>query len=201
MEYSASPHEQHIPPLIAEHIVLTPGTCGCKPRIAGHRIRVQDVAIWHERLGYSVDEIIAYYPHRAHYSGTSAHLGCHGARRDAEPRGISLKAVRRLLWIEDTRYIYNLGKTRHLAILKAWRTRKDTAYFVGYFHPNLAKMVSDVFRDCPSSGRLVPRHHVRQSRHRLCYQILQELAHLTRVEYPHTCMIGSAGSTPPQRCG
>jgi hypothetical protein len=52
MEYSASPHEQHIPPLIAEHIVLTPGTCGGKPRIAGHRIRVQNIAIWHERLGY-----------------------------------------------------------------------------------------------------------------------------------------------------
>jgi uncharacterized protein (DUF433 family) len=47
---------------IAEHIVSTPGTCGGKPRIAGHRIRVQDVAIWHERLGYSIEEIIAHYP-------------------------------------------------------------------------------------------------------------------------------------------
>jgi uncharacterized protein (DUF433 family) len=45
-----------------EHIVSTPGTCGGKPRITGHRIRVQDVAIWHERWGYSVDEIIAHYP-------------------------------------------------------------------------------------------------------------------------------------------
>jgi uncharacterized protein (DUF433 family) len=45
-----------------EHIVATPGTCGGKPRVAGHRIRVQDVAIWHERLGYSIEEIIAHYP-------------------------------------------------------------------------------------------------------------------------------------------
>jgi uncharacterized protein (DUF433 family) len=45
-----------------EHIVATPGTCGGKPRIDGHRIRVQDVAIWHERLGYSIEEIIAHYP-------------------------------------------------------------------------------------------------------------------------------------------
>jgi uncharacterized protein (DUF433 family) len=47
---------------IAEHIVATPGTCGGKPRLAGHRIRVQDVALWHERLGYSVAEIVAHYP-------------------------------------------------------------------------------------------------------------------------------------------
>jgi uncharacterized protein (DUF433 family) len=45
-----------------EHIVATPGTCGGKPRIAGHRIRVQDVALWHERLGYSIAEIVAHYP-------------------------------------------------------------------------------------------------------------------------------------------
>jgi uncharacterized protein (DUF433 family) len=48
--------------LSTEHIVATPGTCGGKPRIAGHRIRVQDVAIWHERLGYTIEEIIAHYP-------------------------------------------------------------------------------------------------------------------------------------------
>jgi uncharacterized protein (DUF433 family) len=45
-----------------EHIVATPGICGGKPRIAGHRIRVQDIALWHERLGYSVAEIVAHYP-------------------------------------------------------------------------------------------------------------------------------------------
>jgi len=30
---------------------------GGKPRIAGHRITVQDVVVWHERLGKSADEI------------------------------------------------------------------------------------------------------------------------------------------------
>ena len=30
---------------------------GGKPRIAGHRITVEDVVVWHERLGMSVDEI------------------------------------------------------------------------------------------------------------------------------------------------
>ena len=47
---------------IAQHIEITPGVCGGKPRIAGHRIRVQDIVIWHERLGYSPDEIVSKYP-------------------------------------------------------------------------------------------------------------------------------------------
>ena len=42
-----------------EHIVITPGTCGGKPRIAGHRIKVQHVAIWYEQMGMSPQEIVA----------------------------------------------------------------------------------------------------------------------------------------------
>ncbi len=38
-------------------IEITPGVAGGKPRIAGHRITVQNIAVWHERLGRSVDEI------------------------------------------------------------------------------------------------------------------------------------------------
>ncbi len=34
--------------VISEHIEITPGV---QPRIAGHRIKVQDVVIWHERMG------------------------------------------------------------------------------------------------------------------------------------------------------
>ncbi len=44
-----------------KHIELTPGVAGGKPRIAGHRITVQNIAIWHERLGKSADEIAAEY--------------------------------------------------------------------------------------------------------------------------------------------
>ena len=44
-----------------EHIEITPGVVGSKPRIAGHRITVQNVAIWHERLGKSADEIATDY--------------------------------------------------------------------------------------------------------------------------------------------
>ncbi len=48
--------------LISKHIEITPGICGGKPRIAGHRIKVQDIVIWHERMGMSPDEIIYHHP-------------------------------------------------------------------------------------------------------------------------------------------
>lgn len=49
-------------PVVAEHIDITPGICGGKPRIAGHRIRVEEIAIWHERMGLSPEEIVDRYP-------------------------------------------------------------------------------------------------------------------------------------------
>jgi uncharacterized protein (DUF433 family) len=48
--------------VITEHIEITPNVCGGKPRIAGHRIKVQDIAIWHEKMGMSPDEIVSSYP-------------------------------------------------------------------------------------------------------------------------------------------
>lgn len=48
-------------PVITEHIEMTPGVCGGKPRIAGHRIKVQDIVIWHEKMGMSPDEIVSNY--------------------------------------------------------------------------------------------------------------------------------------------
>lgn len=44
---------------VSAHIEVTPGIAGGKPRIAGHRITVQDIVVWHERLGLSADEIIS----------------------------------------------------------------------------------------------------------------------------------------------
>lgn len=44
-----------------QHIEITPGIAGGKPRIAGHRITVHTVAIWHEVMGKTGDEIAAEY--------------------------------------------------------------------------------------------------------------------------------------------
>jgi uncharacterized protein (DUF433 family) len=48
--------------MIKEHIEITPGICGGKPRIAGHRIRLQDIVFWHEQMGMSPYEILYHYP-------------------------------------------------------------------------------------------------------------------------------------------
>ncbi len=45
-----------------ERIVKTPGTCGGRARIAGHRVRVQDVVIWSEYQGMTPDEIVSHIP-------------------------------------------------------------------------------------------------------------------------------------------
>ncbi|MFM7135548.1 MAG: DUF433 domain-containing protein [Planctomycetota bacterium] len=44
------------------HIESSPEVCGGKPRIAGSRVRVQDVVAWTE-AGQSPDEIVCSFPH------------------------------------------------------------------------------------------------------------------------------------------
>lgn len=48
--------------VLNERIVKTPGTCGGRARIAGHRVRVQDVVIWYEYQGMTPDEIVSHIP-------------------------------------------------------------------------------------------------------------------------------------------
>jgi len=48
--------------VIREHIEATPGVCGGRPRIAGHRVRVMDIVVLHEQLGLTPDEIVSTYP-------------------------------------------------------------------------------------------------------------------------------------------
>lgn len=47
--------------ILDQHIEVTPGVAGGKPRIVGHRIKVQDIVVWHERMGKGVEEIAAEY--------------------------------------------------------------------------------------------------------------------------------------------
>lgn len=49
-------------PVIGEYIAIKPGFCGGRPYIRGHRIKVQHVAVWHERMGMTPEEIVATYP-------------------------------------------------------------------------------------------------------------------------------------------
>ena len=49
------------PILEKRHIEVTSGVCGGRARIAGHRIRVQDIVLWTEQ-GRSPDQIVAEFP-------------------------------------------------------------------------------------------------------------------------------------------
>jgi len=53
-------------PALADHIVKSADTCGGKARIAGTRIRVQDIYVWHELRGQSIDEIVTSFPQLTH---------------------------------------------------------------------------------------------------------------------------------------
>jgi len=69
------------------HIEITPGVAGGKPRIAGHRITVQDVVIWHEWMGRSADEIAAEYSLTlADVHAALAYYYDHQAEMDAQMR-------------------------------------------------------------------------------------------------------------------
>jgi uncharacterized protein (DUF433 family) len=49
--------EVNMSAITTPHIEVSPGVAGGKPRIAGHRITVHNIVVWHERLGLSADEI------------------------------------------------------------------------------------------------------------------------------------------------
>lgn len=47
--------------VISDHLEVTEGVCGGRPRIAGRRVTVHDVAVWHEKLSQSADQIASDY--------------------------------------------------------------------------------------------------------------------------------------------
>ena len=54
--------EGSVLPVIGEYIAVKPGFCGGKPHVLGHRIKVQHIAVWHERLRMTPEEIVVTYP-------------------------------------------------------------------------------------------------------------------------------------------
>jgi len=53
---------EHQQPTAGIHIESKPGVCGGKPCVAGTRIRVWDIHVWHELQGRSPAEIVADFP-------------------------------------------------------------------------------------------------------------------------------------------
>jgi uncharacterized protein (DUF433 family) len=45
-----------------QRITTRPDVCGGKACIAGHRVRVLDIVVWHEHQGMTPDEIVSHVP-------------------------------------------------------------------------------------------------------------------------------------------
>jgi len=73
-------------PVIEEHIAVEPGFCGGKPHIKGHRIKVQHIAVWHDRMGMTAEEIVVTYPRIALAAvfAALAYYHSHRAQIDAD---------------------------------------------------------------------------------------------------------------------
>jgi len=50
------------PKILADRVTSTPGVCGGRPCIAGHRIRIMDIYVMHGLQGRTTDEILKSYP-------------------------------------------------------------------------------------------------------------------------------------------
>lgn len=83
------------------HVEVTPGTCGGRPRIAGTRVRVQDVVVWHDRMGLSADEIVSRYPHLTLAGVYAALAYYHNHREQIEAQ---MEAGHKL--VEEMRQLY-----------------------------------------------------------------------------------------------
>ena len=81
-----APRENPMAQTSTIHVTRTGGVCGGRPRIAGHRIRVIDVVLRHERLGQSTDEIPNEFPGigLADVYGALAYYYDHRAEMDAD---------------------------------------------------------------------------------------------------------------------
>ena len=97
-----------------QHIETTPDICGGKPRVAGHRITVQQIVIWHDRIGKNADEIAAEYD--LELSDVYAALAFYFDHREEIDRAIDESED----WVEEMR-----GKTSSLVRQKLGQGAED----------------------------------------------------------------------------
>lgn len=108
-------------PVIREHIVSTPDTCGGKPRIAGSRIRVKDVVIWHVHQGMTPAEIVSNWPHLTLASVYAALAYYHDHREEMNAEIVADQA-----WYEEQRANSPSLLREKLQKLKATDVADDT---------------------------------------------------------------------------
>jgi uncharacterized protein (DUF433 family) len=75
------------------HITADPRVCGGKPCIAGTRIRVWDVHVWHDLRGMAPEEIVAEFPHLGIADVYAALAYYHDNRESLERQNQQAEAV------------------------------------------------------------------------------------------------------------
>lgn len=70
-----------IPTPVRTSIESQPNVCGGQPCIAGTRIRVQDIFVWHELQGQSADEVVSRFPQLT-MADVYAAMACYWDHRD-----------------------------------------------------------------------------------------------------------------------
>lgn len=98
-----------------EHIEIRPEVCGGKPCIAGTRIRVQDIYVWHELQGISADEITSRYP-QVNMSDVYAALAYYWDHRDEMQRQMA----------DETAFVEQM-RQKHISPLKQKLTGTDAS--------------------------------------------------------------------------
>lgn len=100
-------------------ITSTPGVCGGKPCIAGTRIRVQDIYVWHELQWKSADDIVSDFPQlsMADVYGALAYYWEHRAEIQRQMR-------------EETEFVEQM-KQKHTSPL-AEKLRAEDARRIGF---------------------------------------------------------------------
>ena len=101
-----------------QHIQSRAGVCGGKPCVAGTRIRVWDIHVWHDLRGMTPAEVVAEFPHLSVADVYAALAYYHDHRQEIERQALEDEEVVAKLEAEQ-------GPTRYTRLRDALLRDKD----------------------------------------------------------------------------
>jgi uncharacterized protein (DUF433 family) len=105
---------------ISEHIEISPDKCGGRPCIAGTRIRVQDIYVWHELQGQSPEEIVTDFKQLTLADVHAALAYYHDYRADIEAEVAAERAEADQLKLRNHPVMSVLFFPRRIDLYAAW---------------------------------------------------------------------------------
>jgi uncharacterized protein (DUF433 family) len=93
MSYNRSMDAHQQQPVVGSHIDTDPTVCGGKACVAGTRIRVWDIHMWHDLRGMSPAEIVADFPQLSLSAVYAALAYYHDNREELQRQALEDEAV------------------------------------------------------------------------------------------------------------